>query len=112
MATIAYNPLVVAINVTAGTPQTYTLTRPVEVIDFSAYVTTPAAVATSVRLSSTTPGNISNSVSLGNNVAGQVGRAAGISTATKTLAAGGGLTVTQTGAATASRCFVTCVNVP
>jgi hypothetical protein len=111
MATIAYNPLVVAINVTAGTPQTYTLTRPVEVIDFSAYVTTPAAVATSVRLS-TTPGNISNSVSLGNNVAGQVGRAAGITTATKFLATGGGLTVTQTGAATASRCFVTCVNVP
>lgn len=111
MATIAYNPLVVAINVAAGTPQTYTLTRPVEVIDFSAYVTTPAAVATSVRLS-TTAGNISNSVSLGNNVAGQVGRAAGITTATKTLAAGGGLTVTQTGAATASRCFVTCVNVP
>lgn len=111
MATIAYNPLVVAISVSAGTPQTYTLTRPVEVIDFSAYVTTAAAVATSVRLS-TTAGNISNSVSLGNNVAGQVGRAAGITTATKFLTAGGALTVTQTGAATASRCFVTCVNVP
>jgi hypothetical protein len=111
MATIAYNPLVVAISVSVGTPQTYTLTRPVEVIDFSAYVTTAAAVATSVRLS-TTAGNISNSVSLGNNVAGQVGRTAAVTTATKFLTAGGALTVTQTGAGTASRCFVSCVNVP
>lgn len=111
MATIAYNPLVVAISVSAGTPQTYTLTRPVEVIDFMGYVTTAAAVATSVRLS-TTGGNISNSVSLGNNVAGQVGRAAGITTSLKSLAAGGTLTATQTGAGTASRCFVSCVNVP
>ena len=46
MATIAYNPLVVAISVAAGTPQSYTLTRPVKVVDFSAYVTTAAAVAT------------------------------------------------------------------
>ena len=112
MATTFFNPLAIQYTALAqGTPQTYTLTRPLKVVDATAYVTTAAAVPTSAQVSSAA-GDIvpAANFSLGNNNLGRVGRAALVDQSKAALAAGAVLTATQNGAATASTVTVICVD--
>jgi hypothetical protein len=112
MAISFFNPLVIQFTaVTQGVQQTYTVTRPLKVVDASAYVTTAAAVATSAQISSAA-GDIvpAASFSLGNNTIKQVGRAAKLNAANAVLATGAVLTATQGGAGTVSTITVTCVD--
>lgn len=109
MAATFYNPLVISIGpVVQGTPQTFTAMRPIAVVDALASVTTAAAVATTMQVSSAA-GNVTNNIVLGNNVANNVGRATTVISANSKIAVGGTLTFTQGGAATASRVSVIAV---
>lgn len=109
MAATFYNPLVISIGpVVQGTPQVFTAMRPIAVVDALASVTTAAAVATTMQVSSAA-GNVTNNIVLGNNVANNVGRATTIISANAKIAVGGTLTFTQGGAATASRVSVIAV---
>ena len=109
MAFNAYNPLLVTIDVTqAGGLVSATITRPLRVIDVTAYVTVAAATATSVQVSSTV-GNITDSIGLGNNNPGRVGRAATLDSARTDLAAWTNLQATQGGAGTSSRVTISAI---
>ena len=103
MAATFYNPLVISIGpVAEGTPQVFTAMRDLAVLDALASVTTPAAVATTMQVSSAA-GNVTSAIALGNNVANNVGRTTTISNTNGKIAAGATLTFTQGGAGTASR---------
>jgi len=109
MAATFYNPLVISIGpVVQGTAQTFTAMRPIAVVDALASVTTAAAVATTMQVSSTA-GNVTNNIVLGTNVPNNVGRATTILSTNGKIAVGGTLTFTQGGAGTASRVSVIAV---
>jgi len=109
MAYTTVNPLVVTIDHPAPAAVTATLTRPLKVLDAMGYVTTPAGVDTSFQVSGP-GGNITNSISLGNNVDQQVGRAGTIADANQNIAAAANVTSTLTGAGTAARVTIICID--
>lgn len=109
MAFSTVNPLVITIDHAAPGAVTATLTRPLKVVDAVGYVTTAAAVATTVQVSGP-GGNITNPIVLGNNVDEQVGRPTTLSDANQGIAAGANLTSTLVGAGTACRTTVVLVD--
>ena len=109
MAYTTLNPLVITIDHAAPGAVTATLVRPVKVIDAMAYVTTAAAVATSVQIASAA-GNITDDFSLGNNADKKIGRAGTVADANQAIASGADVTSTLTGAGTAARTIITCID--
>lgn len=109
MAYTAYNPLVITIDNAAAGAVSATLTRGVQVIDAIGYVTTPAVVDTKFQVSSAS-GNISDLIELGNNADGKIGRAGQIDDDNAKLGPGDDVTSTLTGAGTACRATIICVD--
>jgi hypothetical protein len=109
MAYRTLNPLVITIDHPAPAAVTATLTRPLIVVDAIGAVTTPAAVATSFRVSGP-GGNITDAISLGNNADHALGRAGSISDANRLITAGANITSTLTGAGTAARSTIICID--
>ena len=109
MATTAYNPLMVSMDLTAGNTITASLSRPLRVVGAHAYVTTAAGVATSVTVSGPSLA-ITDDFSLGNNVPGYLGRATSVRLADADIAYGTNLRALLTGAATAAAAWIECVD--
>ena len=109
MATTAYNPLMVTMDLTPGATITASLTRPLRVVGAHAYVTTAAGVATSVTVSGPSTA-ITDDFSLGNNVPGYLGRATAVRIADADVASMTNLRAALTGAGTTATVWIECVD--